>query len=224
MIRITIIIIFLTTISVSGQDSTLVREFCNSLRPTSDIADLESQVTESFHVIRRYLERNPFAGDNPIQEGLRFQYRLGRELKKNCPNYTSEQLRMTPMPVIDLENRLTTRQIDSLSILMEQVNTEKDVYLYIVTIDDFYPDSTITDFSNRYREFWVPQTEPKKGVVLIVFSATQRQVRVSTGDASMSYLTDKECDDVIRVMTPYFKTEKYLEGLTNGVIAIKSKL
>ena len=40
----------------------------------------------------------------------------------------------------------------------------------------------------------------------------------------MTYLTDEECDDVIRVMTPHFKTGKYLEGLTNGVLTIKSKL
>ena len=49
---------------------------------------------------------------------------------------------MIPMPVFDLENKLTKRQIDSLSILAEQVNEEKDVHLYIVTIDEFYPDLT----------------------------------------------------------------------------------
>lgn len=224
MIKVTILFIFLTTISVSGQDSTLVREFCNSLVQISDTADIESQVIGSFDVIKRYLERNPLTGDNPLQEGVRLQYRLGRELKRSCPSYISERVRMIPKPVFDLENKLTTRQIDSLSILTEQVNKEKEVYLYIITIDDFYPDSTIADFSNRYREFWAPQTEPKKGVVLIVFSSTQRQVRISTGDVSMTYLNDKECDDVIRIMTPHFKARQYLEGLTNGVLAIKSRL
>ena len=224
MIRVTILLIFLTTITVNGQDSTLVREICNTFSQKSDTTGIEQQVLGSFDIIKRYLERNPLTGDNPVQEGIRFQYRLARELKRSCPNYLSERVRMIPKPVFDLENKLTKRQIDSLSLLTEQVNKEKHVHLYIVTIDDFYHDMTITDFSNCYREFWAPRTEPKKGVVLIVFSSTQREVRISTGDISMTYLTDKECDDVIKVMTPHFKTGKYLEGLMNGVLAIKSRL
>jgi hypothetical protein len=224
MIRVTIVLFFLTTISVNGQESTLVKEFCNTLGQKSDTTTIEQQVLGSFDVIQKYLERNPLTGDNPVQEGLRFQYRLARELKRSCPNYLSERIRMIPKPVYDLENKLTKRQIDSLGILTERISKQKDIYLYIVTIDDFYPDSTITDFSNRYREFWTPVTDPKKGVVLIVFSSTQREVRISTGDISMTYLTDKECDDVIKIMTPHFKAGKYLKGLTNGVLAIKSRL
>lgn len=126
--------------------------------------------------------------------------------------------------MIDLENKLTIVQIDSLSVLIEEINKKNDVYLYIVTIDSFYPDSTIVDFSNRYREFWAPQETPQKGIILMIFSTTQRQVRISTGDVSMTYLTDIECDDVIRGMTPYFKKGKYLEGLTNGLLAIEIRL
>jgi hypothetical protein len=224
MIRVTILLIFLTTISVNGQDSTLVKEFCNTFSQNLDIANIEQQILHSFDIINQYLERNPLPGDNPVQEGIRLQYRLARDLKRSCPNYTPNRVGMIPTPVFDLENKLTIAQIDSLSVLIDQINEEKDIHLYIVTIDDFYPDSTITGFSNRYREFWAPRIKPKKGVVLIVLSSAQREVRISTGDISMTYLTDEDCNDVLKIMTPHFKTGRYVEGLKNGVLAIKSRL
>jgi uncharacterized membrane protein YgcG len=93
-----------------------------------------------------------------------------------------------------------------------------------VTVDEFYPDSTIIDFSNRYRDYWTLRTIPMNGAILVVVSVTQRQVRISTGDISMTYLTDKECDEVIKVMIPHFKLDKHFDGLLDGVKAIKSRL
>ncbi|HEU5291723.1 MAG TPA: TPM domain-containing protein [Cyclobacteriaceae bacterium] len=172
----------------------------------------------------KYTERNPLAGDDLLQEGIRFQYRLDRELKRTCPNYPNGRVRLLPKLVYDLEDKLKKQQIDSLDILTALVNKDKGAYLYIVTIDEFFPESTITDFSNRYRDYWVPKTLPEKGAILIVVSVTQRQVRISTGDKSMTHLTDKECDEVIKVMIQHFKLDKYFDGLVDGVKAIKSKL
>ena len=172
----------------------------------------------------KYFERNPITGDNPLQDVIRFQYRLMRELKRSCPNYTSDRVRLIPKPVFDLENKLTKQQIDSLGTLTAQIRQDKKVHLYVVTVDDFYPDTTITDFANRYREFWAPRTNLEKGVVLVVFSTTQRQVRISTGDISMTYLTDEECSEVNKVMIPHFRNNKYFDGLINGLVAIKSRL
>lgn len=223
MIR-TIVLILLTTISVQGQDSTLVKEFCSKVTKFSDTTDIEAQVSEIDVMIKRYMVRYPMTGENPIQEALRFQYRLSMELKRTCPNYPSGRVRLVPKTVIDLENKLSKQQIDSLSILTSQIKQEKKVYLYIVTINDFYPDSTITDFSNRYREFWAPLTTPGNGVVLVVFSATQREVRISTGDISMTYLTDAECTEVNKIMLSHFKNGNYFDGLANGLLAIKTRL
>lgn len=222
MIR-AIILILLTTISVQAQDSTLVKEFCNSIGH-SRTTDIESQISEVVGMVDRYLERNPITRDSTLQDALRFQYRLMRELTRTCPNYHSDRVRLVPKAVIDLENKLTKQQIDSLAILISQITQDKKVYLYIVTIDDFYPDSTITDFSNRYRDFWAPRTTPEKGVVLAVFSTAQRQVRISTSDISMTYLTDAECSEVNKIMIPHFKNGKYFDGFVDGLLAIKSRL
>lgn len=219
-----IILVLLTTISVTGQDSTLVSEYCNKLGQLSATTDIDSLVSGIDEMMVSYMDRNPITGDNPLQDGIRFRYRLMRELKRSCPSYTSDRVRLIPKPVFDLENKLTNQQIDSLGTLIAKIKQDKNVYLYVVTVDDFYPDTTITDFANRYREFWVPRTNLEKGVVLVVFSTAQRQVRISTSDISMTYLTDKECSEVNIVIIPNFKNNKYFDGLVEGLIAIKSRL
>lgn len=218
------VLIFLTAYTVRGQDSTVVKEFCVLIGQTADEHDLEFQISELAKVVNNYVERESISENYTVQDGLRFQYRLARELKRSCPNYKLERVRLIPKSIIDLEDRLTKQQIDSLAVLSEQIKQEKEVYLYTVTIDDFYPDPTIIDFTNRYRDYWVPWTLPKYGSVLVAISITHRQVRISTGNISMEYLTDKESEEVISVMTPYFKAGKYFDGLVYGLLAIKSKL
>jgi hypothetical protein len=221
-----ILLIFLTTISMSvqGQDSTLVREFCNSIGKVTDTRDMNAQVSKLAHMVEKYLEGNPMTGDYQHQDAIRFQYRLMRELMKSCPNYPVDRVRLSAQSVFDIENKLTKQQIDSLRIITSQIAWDKQVYVYFVTIDEFYPDSTITDFSNRYRDFWAPRTTPEHGVVLVVFSSSQRQVRISTGDISMTHLTDDECSEVNEVMISHFKKEKYFEGFVEGLLAIESRL
>ena len=72
MIR-AIVLILLATISVSGQDSTLVREYCNKLGQLSETSNIESLVSGIDEMTIKYLERNPIIGDNPIQDAIRFQ-------------------------------------------------------------------------------------------------------------------------------------------------------
>lgn len=223
MIR-AIVFVLLTTVSVIAQDSTLVREYCNKLGQLSETSDINSITSGFDKLILNYLERNPVAGDNPLQDAMRLQYRLMRELKRSCPHYTASRVQLIPKPVFDLENKLTKQQIDSIGIITAQIKQDKKAHLFVVTIDDYYPDSTITDFSNRYRDFWAPRINLEKGVVLVVFSTAQKQVRISTSETSMTYLTDEECSEVNKVMIPHFRNNKYFEGLVEGLKAIKSRL
>jgi hypothetical protein len=222
MIR-AIVLALLTTISVQGQDSTFVQEFCGVIGEPLNSSP-ESSLATLLEITKRYVERNPTIGDTSLQGRLRFHYRLGTELMRNCPNYPSDRVRLIAKPVIDLENQLTEQETDSLSALASRNENEKKVYVYIVTIDDYYPDSTITDFSNRYRDHWAPRRAPEKGVVLIVFSRINREIMISTDDVAMTYLTDDECSEVNKLMIPYFKVGKYFDGLAEGLLAIKSRL
>lgn len=190
----------------------------------SETTSINSQMTYIDEMTRKYFERNPIIGDNPVQDGIRFQYRLARELKKSCPAYLSDQIRLIPKSVLDLENKLTKQQIDSLDLLLLQIKQEKKVHLYIVTIDSFYPDSTIERFSNRYREFWAPRLIQERGVILVIFSTSLKQLRISTGEISMKYLTDDECSEVNKVILSYFRNDNYFYGLVEGILSIKARL
>jgi hypothetical protein len=219
-----IILIFFTTITSYAQDSTLVKDFCNLLGKFSANANIESEVAEVVRMTQTYMERDSATTFGTLQDRIRFQYRITVELMKSCPNYQSDRAWMVRKNVIDLENILTEQQIDTLSKRASQIKKDIDIYLYIVTVDDFYPDSTITDFSNRYRDHWAPRMVCEKGVVLIVFSKTQREIMISTGNISMTYLTDDECRAVNKAMTPYFRNGQYFQGLLKGLLAIPSKL
>jgi hypothetical protein len=219
-----IVVMLLSAASANAQDSTLVREFCDTFRVNSDTVDDASQVIRSFEALTRYFDRHPFTGDGQEQEALRIQYRLALELRNSCPAYPFERLRLGPNNVIDLENDLNAPQIDSLDVMLSEVNVDKKVFLYIVTIGQFAPDSTIVEFSNRYRDAWAPWAIPRRGVVLVAVSTTHRAIRISTGNTSTAYLTDLECDEVIKIMIPYFKSGKYFAGLVKGVAEIRKRL
>jgi hypothetical protein len=223
MIRAFILILF-TTITSYAQDSTLVKDFCNLLGKFSSNANIESEAAEVVRMTETYMERDSTTTFGTLQDRIRFHYRISVELMKSCPNYPSDRAMMVRKTVIDLENILTEQQIDTLNKRASQIKKDIDVYLYIVTVDDFYPDSTITDFSNRYRDYWAPRMVCEKGVVLIVFSKTQREIMISTGNISMTYLTDDECSEVNKVMIPYFKNGQYFQGLLEGLLAIPSRL
>lgn len=217
MIR-ALILILLATISAQAQDSTFVRKFCNRIKQTSgdiDFNALEKDIVE-------YSERNSM--DGSVQGVFRFQYRLNREIHKTCPEYASERVRLVPKPVFDLENDLIQQKIDSLGILASQIGKEKKAYVYIVTIDDFYPDSTIEDFAGRYRDFWASLTPKKKSVIMVVVSITQRKIRIATSDVAMNYLTDLECTEVNEIIIKYLKEDKIYEGLVAGLLGIKDRL
>jgi hypothetical protein len=62
MIR-AIVLVLLTTISATGQDSTLVREYCNKLGQLSETTDIDSLVSGIDEMTVKYFERNPITGD-----------------------------------------------------------------------------------------------------------------------------------------------------------------
>jgi hypothetical protein len=224
MIKVLFFILMTVTI-VEAQDSIFVKEFCENLVRSVDGRDVVDGVRESNEIIDRYIARDSVRFFEAFDDPNRFQYRLWRELMKNCPNFKPERIRIFhPRLVLDFERILATSEVDSLSILISKLNDEKNVYLYIVTIDDYYPDSSITDFSNRYREYWVPRKPSEKGEVVIVLSKNRRGIRVSTGDSSMIHLTDEECSAANQRMIPHFKSGNFFDGLVAGVLAIGSML
>jgi uncharacterized membrane protein YgcG len=153
-----------------------------------------------------------------------FQYKLHRELKRTCPKYLVDNAPKVLHRVIDLEDIFTRPEIDSLTNLCGDLSKSKSIFVYIVTIDDYFPDTDITDFSNRNREHWGQRGSFEKGNVMIAISKSLRQIRISTSDISMKFLTDEKCSDINKVIIPHFKEGKYFNGLVSGLNEIKKSL
>lgn len=225
MIRLTIIFLTFGTFAY-GQDSTLVDETCKKINGLSNPNDTKGQINVIYEQSTKYIPT--LISNTPREKVLKatytFQYRLNRELKRTCPKFLLDKVPIKVQRVIDFEDKFTTNEIDSLKEIMNRLGTELNVYVYVVTIDNYFPDKNIEDFSNRNREYWGSGLNFEKGTVLISISVANRQFRISTSDTSMKYLTDDECSEINKLMIPYFKKDEYFKGVVEGLSQMKSRL
>ena len=223
MIRLTILLLTFSVFA-NGQDSLLVKETCKKINELKNPDDLMEQASIVSGQLMTYL---PTIENTPKEERVKavytFQYKLHRELKRTCPKYLIDHGPKVGHRVIDFEDKFTRSEIDSLTNLCADLSST-GVFVYVVTIDDYFPDANITDFSNRNREYWGQRASFEKGNVMILISTSQRQIRVSTGDVSMKYLSDEECSKINKVIIPYFKEGKYFKGIQKGLDEMKKSL
>ncbi|MCE3282841.1 MAG: hypothetical protein K0Q66_1578 [Chitinophagaceae bacterium] len=127
--------------------------------------------------------------------------------------------------VSDQEHVLDSLQEDKLNRLYLDHETTSTNQIVLLTTKTFEIDSTIEAYSLRkFNSIGIGQKEKNNGV-LIVFSASMRQVRIATGIGTEKVLKDSIAKKIIdSSMTPYFKKEQYFEGLWNGSTAIISFL
>jgi TPM domain len=224
MIRLTILLLTLA-IAANAQDSVLVVETCQKINELQNHEDIMEQAKIISGQLMTYA---PTIADMPKEKRVKalytFQYKMHRELKRTCPSYRNEHAPKFARRVLDFEDKLSRPEIDSLTELCGALSNSKDIFVYIVTIDEYFPDANITDFSNRNREHWGQRGSYEKGNVVIVISTTQRQLRVSTSDVSMNFLTDEECAEVNKKIIPFFKEGKYFNGLISGLNEIEKSL
>jgi uncharacterized membrane protein YgcG len=96
---------------------------------------------------------------------------------------------------------------------IQEISSKKGIYLFLITVDDYFPANSLEEFSSVKRETWGHGRNAQKGGVVIVLNFAKRQVRISTSETSMKYLTDTECTEIIDAMTPEFKKGNYYRGL-----------
>ena len=109
-------------------------------------------------------------------------------------------------------------KLDSLYYKHEKNTTNQIVLL---TTDSFDRDSTIESYALRkFNSIGIGRKDINNGI-LIVFSASMRQVRIATGYGTEKVLTNDIAKKIIdSLMTPRFKQEEYFDGLWNASIAI----
>ncbi len=219
------ILFFLSATSAVAQDSAFVRETCQKIQALQNKKDLAAQtkiIEEQNFKFESTIAKLP--KDIQVQETFRFQYKLNRQLKKSCPGFAIERVQIKGQAVIDLEEKFSKGEVDSLKRMIARIQKEKGMHIYIVTIDDLYPDTSIEYFSNRNREFWGNEYSFEKGTVMMAYSFTRRELRISTGIKSMEYLTDEECKETIDFITSFFKRGEFFTGVVAGLYNLKEKI
>ena len=223
----TLLLLFLlsTTITLFGQDSTMIKETCEMIHSLKNKDDIDSQSKIYLKQMQTYFLSSPTfsEGENHKQSFYRFSYKFLRELKQNCQE-SLLPITIFKSQIVDIEGNLHKSEVDSLETTLRKVSKEKKIYIHIITIDDYYPLNSIEDFAKKNRAIWGVNTNFKNGTILIAVSFTKRQVRISTSESAMNFLTDEECTETNDIMTPYFKQGKYFEGLIAGVKNIETKI
>jgi hypothetical protein len=204
-----------------------VSETCKKINEFKMLDGWDAQEAQLKVVSAVMMERSAKIAEIPrerrVKEFYTFQYKLYRELKRTCPSFKLDRTKILQR-VIDLDDKFTRPQIDSIESICVELSKSKNIYVYIVTIDNYFPDSTITDFSNRNREYWGQRGSYEKGNVMLSFNTSKKQMRVSTSDVSMKYLSDEKCTEINKSIRTYFKKEDYFNGILKGLSLLKESL
>ncbi len=220
-----ILLFTLITTSTFGQDSLFVHQTCQKIQGLSNKKDAAAQLDIIYdQSINNLPEISKTSREKIMQDHYRFQYRLNRELKRTCPGFIIDRVPIKAQKVIDLENRFSKKEIDSLKAIIDEIQKEKKIYIYVVTIDDYFPDKTLEQFSSRNREYWANEYSFEKGTVMMAFSFRNQQFRISTGFTSSNYLSDKQCQQAVEVITSFFKRGEYFSGVVMGLNNLKEKI
>ncbi len=222
MIRVTILLILFNT-CLFGQDTTFVKETCAEIQKLKDKDDFKGQLDIVFKQVEMHIPElvKNTKGEKYEQEASNFYYRLQRELKRTCPGYLSSPSIARGVRVLDLEEKFTKTEIDSLKKILTVIGEEKNIYVHLVTVDDFYPYESIEEFSKKNRTEWGSIYNFDKGSVLIVVSDSKRKIRIATSDAARKYLTDEECTKLNSVIIPFLKQGDYFKGVLEGLTQMK---
>ena len=137
----------------------------------------------------------------------------------NCSSKTETKIIETF--VFDNENILTTEESKQLDAMFRAHEKRTTNEIVLVTTPDYGEFSNNIDFSVDFgNKHGIGKSDYDNGVV-IVFSKTKREVRISTGNGTEKVLTDEISKKIIdSIMIPKFKSNLHFEGLKEGSIAI----
>ncbi len=225
MRNLSLLLFIVGTFQAYAQDSTFVNETC-------ELLNLAPKTTAGqFKVIEDQAVKYAFTfslvdtlNNNRLQDFYRFQYKWRRALIRTCPIYTLGEFNIRTQEVVDLEDKFTKKQIGSLRRRIQEINKEKELHLFLITVDEYFPARSLEEFATIKRQTWGHGRYTEKGEVLIVISFANRQIRIATSDAAMKYLTDAECTGVINSMTPEFKKGNYYKGIILGLYNLENEI
>lgn len=131
-----------------------------------------------------------------------------------------------PEPAVyfnDFSNWVTPVEKDQLEQQLRAMNDTTSTQIVVITkpdIGDFDRASYAIEIGNRWG---VGQKDKDNGIImLIVTGGSQRGVFISTGYGLEGSLTDVQSTRIARDMVPYFKENRFYDGISFGVNAVSA--
>lgn len=150
-------------------------------------------------------------------------YEAWNEIEKSASELTLETDSVLKFPksigyVNDFENVFTSEQEIKLDKRIAAYELETTNEIAIVTIDSIKPYENINDFATDLSNEWGIGKKEKDNGLLILFSKSLREMRISTGIGTEKILTDEICKNVIdKTIIPEFKNRNYYNGIEKGL-------
>ena len=128
----------------------------------------------------------------------------------NC-SITAEKEAVGQKYIFDYEQILTENQVDSLTALFKNHETETEIQIVVVTTPDYGKHTKNVEYAIEFGN-----THKINGIV-IVFSRAKREVFIATGYGVEYFLRDEIAKKIIdNFMLPKFRENDYFGGLYAG--------
>jgi uncharacterized protein len=126
--------------------------------------------------------------------------------------------------VVDLASILKPEEAQRLSASLALFQQETGPQIQVLIIPSLDGES-LEGYSIRVADQWGPGSKKKSDGVLLLMSIGDRKVRIEVGQGLEGTLPDILAGRIIRdTMVPYFKAERYRDGLIAGLQAIATRL
>lgn len=122
-------------------------------------------------------------------------------------------------PVVDQIGIFSTGVKSKIERHLREVNREGKIQLQVLVAADL-EGNEIESYAIEVVEKWKLGKEKQDNGILFVIAPNERQVRIEVGTGLEGELTDAQSGRIIRQLVPYFKSNRYQEGIIAGINAI----
>ena len=142
-------------------------------------------------------------------------------------NLKADKEKIFPFPigyVNDYEQIFTKEQSKKLEKLISDYEKSTTKEIAVVTIDSIEPYDNMKDFATDLSNEWRVGKFQKDNGLVIVFSKSLKELRISTGNNTEKILTDEICKKIIdSSMVPEFKKGEFYLGIEKGINELIAK-
>ncbi len=123
-------------------------------------------------------------------------------------------------PVVDQSGLLSRQAVASLTEILQQLNNQQKAQLQVLVVDSL--DGTpIEQASIQVVDTWKLGSQKGDNGVLLFIAFKDKKIRIEVGQGLEGDLPDVVASRIIReVIAPYFKQQKYSDGVIAGVFSI----